>query len=249
MSWQYTHYAVLSFATAATAGALAFYAWRRHHGVPGAKALTLLLAALSLWAAAYALELSATGLAAKIFWAKAQYPAIAAVPLTWLAFALEYTGREGWLTLRNLTLLGALPLLTLLLVLTNEAHGLVWSETALDASGSFAVLRLEHGPGFWAYWYYSYLLLSAATVLLVTVLARSPRPYVRQNGALLLAAAAPWLGNALYVTGYNPLADLDLTPFSFLVSGVTVFWRSSVSGCWTSSRWHAPPSWRGWATA
>jgi hypothetical protein len=61
-----------------------------------------------IWTAGYALELSGADLPTKIFWAKAEYIAIASVPVAWLAFALQYTGREGTFTHRNLALLFAL---------------------------------------------------------------------------------------------------------------------------------------------
>jgi PAS domain S-box-containing protein len=223
MSWHYTPYALLSLVVAVMSGALALYVWRRR-GTPGGVPLVLLMAAITVWAAAYALELSATGLPHKVLWAKVEYLGIVTVPLAWLAFALQYTGREAWLGPRRLVLLGVLPLGTLLLVWTNEAHGLVWSETALDTSGPFVFLDLEHGPAFWAYWAYSYVLILLGTGLMVSTLIRSPGLYSKQSGALLFAAFAPWLGNGLYVLGLNPLPNLDLTPFAFLLSGVAITW-------------------------
>jgi PAS domain-containing protein len=175
---------------------------------------------VSAWTAGYALELGAGDLAAKVFWAKVEYLGIAAVPLAWLVFALRYTGREGWLTRRNLALLAALPLVTLLLVWTNEAHGLVWSSTRLGAPGASPALEVDHGAWFWVHWSYSYLLLLLGTVLLVSMIARSMRMYRRQGVTLLLAAAAPWVGNGVYVLDLGPVPNLDLTPFAFLLSGV-----------------------------
>jgi hypothetical protein len=32
---------------------------------------------------------------------------------------------------------------------------------------------------------------------------------------VLSCCAAPWLGNALYMTGFSPFPHLDLTPFAF----------------------------------
>ena len=41
---------------------------------------------------------------------------------------------------------------------------------------------------------------------------------------VLFAALAPWAGNALYLTGATPFPLLDLTPFSFTVTGLVVAW-------------------------
>jgi hypothetical protein len=50
---------------------------------------------------------------------------IATVPFAWLVFALRYADWDRVFTRRNLVLLAAVPLATLLLVATNEAHGLI----------------------------------------------------------------------------------------------------------------------------
>jgi N-terminal 7TM region of histidine kinase len=123
MGWQLSPYFYLLVASGALSAALAWYVWTRR-GAPGARALSVLMAGVSVWALGYALESGAPGLGAKIFWAKVQYFGISTVPLAWLAFCIRYTGREGWLIRRNLALLSVVPLVTLALVWTNGAHEL-----------------------------------------------------------------------------------------------------------------------------
>ncbi len=57
-----------------------------------------------------------------------QYLGIVCVPPLWLSLTVQYTGREHWLSRRNLALLAIIPLLTLALVWTNEMHGLIWKQ-------------------------------------------------------------------------------------------------------------------------
>jgi diguanylate cyclase (GGDEF)-like protein/PAS domain S-box-containing protein len=221
MRWQYTSYSYLLILAATVAGMLALYAWRRRR-VAGAKMLTLFLVAVCWWEAVYVLEISAGGLQTKILWAKIEYLGIVMVPLFWLAFALEYTGRESWLTRRNFLLLAAPLITTLVLVFTNEVHNLIWTRTALESHGTFSLLDVEYGAWFWFHWIYSLLLILLGTILLLRALPRSLRPYRRQSLALLVAAAIPWLSNVIYVLGLEPLRGLDLTPFAFLLSGVAM---------------------------
>jgi PAS domain S-box-containing protein len=221
MRWQITPYSYLLLVAAAISAALVFYAWRRR-GTIGAETLALLMAGLCIWAGGYALELSSADLPMKIFWAKVEYIGIVTVPVAWLAFALQYTGREGRLTGRNLALLCALPLVTLLLAWTNEAHELVWSSTGLDEDGPFPALEVDHGTWFWVHLSYSYLLLMIGTILLISMLTHSPHLYRKQNLALLLAVLVPWVGNGVYVLGLSPVPNLDLTPFAFLLSGMAI---------------------------
>ncbi len=48
--------------------------------------------------------------------------------------------------------------------------------------------------------------------------------YRGQIFALLIAVLAPWIGNALYLTGNSPIPHLDLTPFAFTVTIAAVAW-------------------------
>jgi PAS domain S-box-containing protein len=219
VGWQYTPYALGSLMTAAVAAGLSVYALRRH-GIPGARMAALFMAGVSVWGAAYAVELGTTDLAANILWSKIGYVGIVLVPFSWLGFTVEYTGRGAWLGRHTLALLAVVPVLTLVLVFTNEGHHLFWSATSLDTSGPFVILSLNHGPAFWVWLAYAYALLLAGGVLVVSMLLRSGSLYSKQGWALLFGMAAPWLGNALYLSGLNPVPGLDLTPFCFLLTGV-----------------------------
>lgn len=221
MAWQYTPYVLPLLGAAVASGALAIYAWSRRD-TPAAKAVAILMLAMFVWCLGYVFEIAGTGLQTKLFWAKLEYLGIVTVPVAWVVFALRYSGWDKWLRPRNLALLAIIPALTVLMVATNEAHSLVWSRTALDSSGTF--LLVEYGRWFWVHWAYSYLLLASGTFLLVSMLLRSPQLYRRQGGAMLIAAAAPWVGNGMYVFDLNPFPNLDPTPFALLFSGVAISW-------------------------
>jgi len=48
--------------------------------------------------------------------------------------------------------------------------------------------------------------------------------YRGQAAALLIAVAAPWIGNILYISGLSPVPQLDLTPFAFSISVIAFTW-------------------------
>jgi signal transduction histidine kinase len=223
MDWQSAPY-VLSLLTAAVLSALVAYsAWRRRHA-PGAIALTVLMLAAAGWSLGNALEFMSDDLPTKLGWVRAQYVGIVIIPLAWLAFALHYTGRERWLTHRAAIGLAVVPLVTLGLVWTNDAHGLIWEAMRLETSQGLATLDPTYGPWFWVHVGYSYLLLVWGTLLLLQALVRSPQLYRGQAGTLLSAAFLPWLANVLYLGGLNPFPHLDLTPFAFTGSGLILAW-------------------------
>ena len=223
MQWQNSPYAVALILTAAAAGIVVLLAWRRRPA-PGAWPTVFLMLAVAEWSLSYALELGSANLGAQIFWAKVQYLGIVSVPVMWLILALEYTGLEKWLTRRTLILLAIVPLLTLLLVWTNELHGLVWSRVGQATVDAYVVLDLTYGAFFWVHFAYAYLMLLAGTIRFLQVLIRSPQLYRGQAGAVLVGVLTPWVGNALYVSGLSPFPSLDLTPLAFTVSGLALAW-------------------------
>jgi PAS domain S-box-containing protein len=221
--WQYTPYALPLLVAVAISVALALYVWR-HRTAPGATAFAVLMLLVVEWSLGYALELGSVDLPTKIFWAKVEYLGIVTLPLVWLVFALQYTGRERWLTRRYLVLLAMGPLITLSLVWTNGVHGLIWSRTGLDAGGPFPLLDVTYGAWFWVHLAFSHLLVLFGTILLVLVAFRSSRLYRQQAIALLIGVLAPWVANGLYVLDLGPDPNLDPTPFAFTLSGLALVW-------------------------
>jgi len=223
MYWQYNPYALVLTIAAAISAMLALYTWRRRPAL-GATSLTLLMVSIAEWSVGYALELGCTSMADMVFWAKLEYLGIVIVPVTWLSLTLQFTGQERWLTRRRLALLVVVPLATLLMVWTNDLHGLVWSSIRLGGNSSFSTLVLGHGLWFWVNFAYSYVLLIAGTFLLLRALAYSPHLYHGQVGTVLIGALAPWVGNVLHVSGLSPFPDLDLAPLCFTVTGLAMTW-------------------------
>lgn len=222
MNWQYTPLVFPLLITAAISAGLALYFWRRRPAV-GTVLFILFMLAVAEWSLVYALRLTSADLPTKLFWAKVRYAGIVIVPTAWLAFVLQYTGRDKWLTWRNVAILAVEPFLILMLAWTNDRHSLIWSNIGLERSGSLLMWRAIHGAGFWTHVGYSYLLLLISTFLLVQAFIRAPRLYRVQTGVLLVSALLPLIGDALSTYGLIPI-PLDVAPFAFTLAGLTVAW-------------------------
>jgi PAS domain S-box-containing protein len=225
-NWQFIPIIIpLTVATAISAG-LALVGWLRRSRRTGLL-FALLMLAVTEWTVAYLLELASVDLQSKILWSKFEYIGIVCVPPLMFALVLQYTGRDKWLTRRNLLLLSIEPLLVLILVWTNEWHELIWTNIKIKMAGvgtadmlPFALWTSDYGWAFWPHAAYAYLVLLAGTILLAQALFRGPKAYRGQVLALLLGTLFPWVGNGLYLSGYNPLEPFDLTPFSFTITGI-----------------------------
>lgn len=212
-------------AAVALTAVVCWYAWR-HTETPGASTLGWLAFLAGLWAFGYIMEIGSQALEVKVFWGKVQYLGIVGVPMTWLAFALRYTNRGGALTRRFVVPWVAVALITDAVVWTTEWHGLVWRTMAISPDPGLPVLVLTYGPAFWANWIWAQVQLFAGTYLFLQHSRVTPALYRWQTALIIIAALAPWIGNALYVLRLLPApwANLDLTPPAFAIAGAIVAW-------------------------
>lgn len=211
---------VVLWLTAVVALGVAVYAWRRREMGEWAKSFSVLSLAVALWTFNYGFEVAATELITKLFWAKTAYLWIVTVSIAWFVFGMQYTGRGQLLTKRRIAALFILPAITIIMVFTNDWHGLHWSTVTLDETGPILVLDVERNFWFWIHSAYSYTLIIVGTILLVQAFSRYPKAYRRQNATLVVGATLPLIANALFISGILPLPSVDLTTLTFAISGV-----------------------------
>jgi PAS domain S-box-containing protein len=216
-------YIVLLLIGATVSAILAIFAWR-YRAAPGAMPFICLMLAVVIWSLADGLELLSSDIPSKQFWARMSYIGITLVPAALLAFVLQYTRRERWLTRRTVLLLAIEPLLVELLLWTNALHHLFWTDIHLVPGEVFTLWNVTHGPAFWLHALYAYILLLLSTILLIRALLHSPQIYRGQVSTLLLGILAPWISNIISLAGLSPLPYIDLTPLALALSGVALAW-------------------------
>lgn len=221
MGYEYSPYIVPLVIAALVSGWVVLFAWI-NRSKPGAIPLALMALAITEWTIGYIVEISAPGLDNKVFWGKIEYIGIASVSLLWFIFAYQHSNLGKMLSVRNLVMLSVIPVITIGLAFTNELHRLVWSEVYVNRAENISSLGVNYGIWFWVHTAYSYLLLLSGAFIVIRLLIRNKGMFRAQGIALLVAVLAPWLGNALYLTGLNPFPFLDLTSFAFTVSLVAV---------------------------
>src|SRR6185369_11775368 len=114
-------------------------------------------------------------------------------------------GRPRW----QLAGLAVIPLTTLVLVWSNELHGLIWSHLELESRLGLSLWKATYGPWFWVHSAYSYLVLAGATLLILRETRRDPVFFQSQRVLLLVGMLIPWATNALYLTGLTELRNVD----------------------------------------
>lgn len=197
---------------------------------PTAPAATLLFGSLSVWLFADGLALNMHEFHDRVLISKLIYPGVVAVPVAVLLLGARAGRRDGWITRRTLAALWVVPVLTLALVATNGDHGLIWSRIALERRAQGPVIVWTHGPWFWVSIVYAYLLLGAATWLLASKYRRDWQRYRTEALLVFAGLAAPWLANALYLSGLSPLEGLDATPYGFTLTAFFLAWGLAREG-------------------
>jgi PAS domain S-box-containing protein len=204
---------------------LAIYSWDKR-SVPGTRVFLLLIFALSAWSLSHLGDWVFIDFQTKYFFQRLQYFSIATVPILWVIFALEITGRGRFIKTRNIVLLSIFPAVNLIGVWTNDWHHLFWGDVSVRTINGVSKVATLAGPWFWVHATYSYVLLLAGTYILLRSYQRSSQPYRQQLLLLLVASIAPWIANAATIFDWTPASweGLDLTPFGFFLTGLAMAW-------------------------
>lgn len=175
--------------------------------------------ATGLWSLATAIA-TLSGYNGQVFWAKVSYIAIATLPPWWFIFVLQQRGELNKVLARSLFVI---PLLTILLVWTNEFHNIFWLEKRFNQTVTPPALETVRGFWFWGvHTLYCYGLLGSSILLLLWRL-RNTAPSQRGQLMLLIGAVSiPLVVNALYIMGFQLLGSIDPTSVAFAISGVFI---------------------------
>ncbi|MEB2776244.1 histidine kinase N-terminal 7TM domain-containing protein [Algoriphagus sp. D3-2-R+10] len=180
-------------------------------------ALTMLCAAI--WGFFYGLELSVSTLEAMKLFIKLEYLGIAFIGAFWVIFSLKYTSYKSKNYRVLIAFVLATPILTYLLVLTNEHHHLYYQSFNISKLGPFPTASIEIGPWYYVNLIYTYAAFAMGLLIIWKRFRFSDQLFKTQTQLMLLAVLFPLLFNLFYQSGiFRPFEDIDLTPFSFLLS-------------------------------
>jgi len=174
----------------------------------------------ALMTVAHAGQLVSTNLETKVLFTKALTVVSPLVIVPWVVFALGYTGRSRYVTRRNVAILSFLPAVTVVLVVTNPLHQLVWRGFGTQTVGSLVVLQPTFGSWVYVYSGCGYLLGVAGIYYLLRMAIGSARLYRGQSVALVIGALAPLSPS---VASIMEITAVNYSMMTLGVSGVA-FW-------------------------
>jgi len=197
---------------------------KRH--VPGMAAFGMVFVTIAIWSLTTALECSSLDENFKYTISKLSYLGIAFAPLFTLVFALGFSENQFYLKYKKLVLVVLLipTLLTLVLALSNELHGLIWSKVEMMPTDYLKQASIyTYGPWTIIFAVYSYLSLILSSTLLIRYAVGALKIVRLQLFFLVLGILTPLLANIFYIFKLNPLVGIDLTSIGFLVADIFVW--------------------------
>ena len=217
-----TVFSIVYGAAALIALLAAVVMWRRRDA-PGATPLALMMVSAGVWAIADAIELQVPTVDAKRLVAQFQYFGIIAAAPFFFHAATALAGRAYQITPRVLLAVWAVPIVSLGMAWTNPWHGWLWANIRLPAAGSpFATY--EYGWWFWVLTAQHYVLMIAATAVLLRAMRRVSHGFRTGMVLVLLAVVLPWVGNAAYNAKLGPWPGLNWLTLSLGISGWLLVW-------------------------
>jgi PAS domain S-box-containing protein len=215
MTWQTALSITSLLITIAVMGFLALYAWRQRE-TASARAFMWLALSECYLALAEVLSMLGQTQAQALFWFNTRFLSLATVPILWLIFVLEYSGRKHWLSKLLMAGMFVIPILTQIMIWSNGLHGLwVEQEVGFHQDGPFWIAATSARiPGAWflVHSLYGYIFLMTGVVL-IFIVAWQKRKLLRAQALLLAFGALITILTSLIPTlNLNPGAEFN--PFA-----------------------------------
>lgn len=201
---------------------LAYQGWMRRH-ITGTPAFVALLLTAAYWCLIYAGELASVDFQVIIFLNRLKYIGIAFLPVTWVMFAAQYTGKQHLISRYRFGLLLLIPIVTQVMVWTNY-NNMFLASIRFYRPAEFAVLAPSYGAWFWVHAFYSYGLLLLGLLLLLQHSWNNRHLGGLNPTLIIIAASVPLIANLVFVLNPNLSAGFDITPVAILLSSLLLGW-------------------------
>ncbi|WP_222917044.1 histidine kinase N-terminal 7TM domain-containing protein [Natrinema sp. SYSU A 869] len=179
------------------------------------------MATSALWALMRAVQFSTAVLELKQAALGFLYVGYLGSSVSLLCFALTFTGRKDLVTRQTVVLLSIVPVVGIVLALTNWSHGLLWTLEP-DRVGDLIYIDRSFTGLFLLFVLYNTASSIASTAILVRYSFTSKELYRRQALAVSVGIVFPIIAGILYVLEAYPFLSrqVDLTPIAFVLTGL-----------------------------
>ncbi|MHC1770196.1 MAG: histidine kinase N-terminal 7TM domain-containing protein [Flexilinea sp.] len=195
----------------------------RKRDVPGVGYFSLSLLSMGIWGLFNSFEEMANALPIKILLSKISYLGIVSVAPLLFLFIIHFLQKDKPIGKFWRIFIWVIPAVILIAAVTNESHGLVWSEVVKQSDKPEARAIYGTGPLKIMNMVYSYTLIFVSLLLVIKKSLQSNGDVRKQMNVLSLSIIIPWFANIWYVSGRSP-GGIDITTVAFTVMGIFISW-------------------------
>jgi signal transduction histidine kinase len=209
---------------AACAVVLAWVAY--NHRFSGKPAFVVALSGMLWWLFSVGFDLASPGVACKVFWSLAAWPAIALVPIAWAFFLFDYTMNtgEGRKPFRKALYFGIPGLVSIIALTNDKTHLLYGTGLRFVSEGPEAYVIFDHGPLFYVIAAALYVFVLGGLVVLGFAFTRAKSNIKSFLAVLFFITAAPLTANMAYIGWDFTFFGFDPTPFMFAAALIGISW-------------------------
>ncbi|WP_320170304.1 histidine kinase N-terminal 7TM domain-containing protein [Maridesulfovibrio sp.] len=187
---------------------------------PGSRSFILFMLSVFVYSFGYMFELSSSSYEAIYLAIKLEYLGVPFISVFWFLFAMGYNN----IKINNkliYTSIFAIPIITVIMLYTNELHHLQYKSLVIDSSGPFPAASYSKGTWYYIGFIYETVLSLVGIRLFYTMIPKTKGYRKKQAKIIFSASLIPWAGHVLSVMAGHPYG-IDIAPF-FLSLSVPVF--------------------------
>lgn len=201
----------------------AYMSWKKRPAT-GSLSISILMICISEWIICQLLYRLSTNHAIRLFWNEFKFLGIVIVPVALFVLVAEHTNRKKLIKKKIILFLLIIPIMTLIIILTNKYHGLFRQNIEFVNFRGRETLISDYGKWFWIHTAYSYTLLFKSLLFLIIQYIYLPRLYRGQTRIIIIGALIPWIYNVIYFAFLREKHIIDITPLAFSLTGIIAFW-------------------------
>lgn len=200
--------------------------WGRREN-PGSISFVLLMLSLAVWSTSAFLALQTEQLEPKIVYQLASLAAQLSIGPLLFAFVTYFTGKKRWTKPPFNGLVWALPITIFLLALTNEYHGLIYSDIHIERIDSYLLGIFKSGPFLYVSMIYSFGLIIISLYWLSRYFLRFKTKGIISAVMITVTSLAALVVYTLHLTDFLLNTPIDITPHTFSLMALALFWSIS----------------------
>ncbi|WP_249901191.1 histidine kinase N-terminal 7TM domain-containing protein [Paenibacillus sp. PK3_47] len=214
---------------------LALFAYyKKNTDFAGIKAFIISSAASAIYTFGFALELSGNTMQEISFWIKVEYLGMPYIAPSSLIMVMHFVGLDRLIKKKLLSVLYAVPLISTVLVWTNEYHHLFYQSIHFREDAPRPLVDVVMGPWYIVQGSMTFGCMLAGMCLILWQWGRMKRVYRRQLTTIFIGQFLPALGAFLYLMGATPYG-MDPVPVIMSVTSTLYIWAILSRGMLTAA--------------